>query len=277
MIDVRCPECGQAFSPPGAMPGENHICPNCGNVTTVPLPTAVAVGTDPPADVHYRRVGKQSSGLAVVAMVLGICGFVPVLGAVTGLLGISIGSALLNAMMSLLGIVLGVVVLAGREPGKGLAISGVVAGAVSLVLILVGDMAGPRLQSLLGSARALSRPAVCRRNLSSIGKAVQVYMADNGDLAPPNLQALVDEKLLARHQLACPSEGTDGNVDYFYFRLPAGVPGNSLMACDLKGNHGGEGRNVLYLGGWVDCLTWSAFHEELFQPRNADFAKVEGP
>jgi len=51
-------------------------------------------------------------GLAVTAMVLGICGIIPVLGIVTGLAGV----------------ILGAVVLSRRRRGKGMAIAGIVCG-----------------------------------------------------------------------------------------------------------------------------------------------------
>ena len=264
MIGFRCPECGEAFGVPEATAGQSQTCPKCGNVTTVPLPTAVPMVTAPQADVHYEPVVKRSTGLAVAALVLGLCGFVPVLGAVPALLGI----------------ILGIVVLAGRRPGRGLAIGGVATGAISLLLLqllLIPRILLPNLQS----APAPVRRAACQSNLQSIGWAVQVYMNSNDDMGPADLQALVDGDYLGWESLDCPGEPTLGNVDYFYFRPPADASAESLMACDLKGNHPGDGRNVLLLDGTVKWLNEADFRKLLAQPQNAAFAKalaeVEGP
>ena len=264
MIDFRCQECGATFGAPEAMAGQSLTCPKCGGMATASLPTAVPVPIAPQANTPYAPAARQSTGMAVAALILGICGLVPVLGAVPALLGI----------------ILGILVLAGRRGGRGLAIGGMVTGAVSLLLVQVALMVAILLPTL-GSARGLARRAVCQSNLYNVAMAVQVYMNSNDDLAPADLQSVVDGGFLPGQLLECPSEGTRGNVDYFYFRLPADAPGNSLMVCDLKGNHGGEGRNVLLLDATVKWLSEAEFRDELAQPQNADFAKalaeVEGP
>ena len=244
------------------MAGENHICPNCGNVTTV-LPTSVPVAMAPPADVHYDRGPKQSKDLAVAALVLGICGFVPCLGAVTAVVGI----------------ILGIRVLAGRRPGKRLAIGGIVTGTVSLLLVQVAIMVGFP-PSFFGRVNGGGQ-SPCRSSLKCISTSVALYMTDYDGVVPANLQALVDEKFLDRHRMQCPSEGTDGKVDYFYFCLPADAPGYAFMACDFKGNHGGKGRSVARFDTSVRYLTEAEFRKLLARPQNAAFAKalaeVEGP
>ena len=273
MIDSRCPNCGEAFSVPEAMAGQSLTCPKCGSLTTAELPTAVPATTASPTDGDHQPVAQPSKGMAVASLVLGICGFVPMLGAATALLGIILGRD----------------VLVWRYPGRRLAIGGVVTAAVSLLvqvpmMILIG-------LSSLASTGVIPRRAVCTATLDSIGEAVLLYITDNRGLAPANLQALVDEKFLSPRLLECASNRTRGNVDYFYFRLPDKAPGNSLMACDLKGNHtlawtsmalkNRKGRNVLLLDGTVKWLSETEFRDELAEPQNADFAKalaeVEGP
>ena len=100
-------------------------------------------------------------------------------------------------------------------------------------------------------------------------------------MAPTDLKSLVDGGYLGSAFLACPGEGTVGNVGYFYFPLPGDAPADSLMACDLKGNHAADGRNVLLLDGTVTWLSETEFRDELAQPRNATFAEalaeLEGP
>ena len=217
---------------------------------------------------------RKSSGLAVGALILGICGIVP-------LLGILLGGA---------GIVLGIVVLARHAGGKGLAVGGIVAGLVSIV---IGQaLFGPSFLPDLGGPRETTGgwPGLCGRNLNGIGKGIAMYQTENQDAFPPNLEVLITEDCVSWKMLRCPvvdrtmpqepSAEENRRCDYFYLAPSLGAPGDLLMACDYRDNHGGW-RSVLYAAGNAKGLTEVEFQAELAKPINAAFAaalrKAEGP
>jgi len=236
-------------------------------MTATPPPVA------PPSP--HPAAPQKTSGLAVGALILGICGIVPCL-------GILLGGA---------GIVLGILALAKNAAGRGLAVGGIIAGLGGIV---IG-------QALFGSSflpdfsreRELSNkwPA-CRRHLNGIGIGIAMYGVDYEDAFPANLEMLVAEGSVPWKKLRCPavdkkipqkpSAGGNRRCDYFYLPPtgdPADVPRDLLMACDYRGNHC-VGRNVLYASGEIKWLMETDFQAELGKPLNAAFAaalrKAEG-
>jgi len=196
-------------------------------------------------------------------LVLGICALVPVLGIVLGLAAI----------------VVGIIALAGRRPGKGMAIAGLVLGSVGL-------MTAPLLPAILlpalARAREQARRTICTVNLSSIGKAVLIYQAEH-EAMPPDTDTLIRAGTSPK-AFDCPSAKANRSCDYFYFAptdpKALSESDETIIACDYNGNPPG-GRNVLYLDGHVAWLSESAFQRELAKPCNAAFAaalkKAEGP
>jgi len=208
---------------------------------------------------------QKTSGLAVGALILGICGIVPCLGVVLGLIGI----------------VLGIVALAKGAGGKGLAVGGIIAGLAGIVLgqALMVSILLPS----LSRARDMARRAVCHTTLSNIRTGIAMYRVEYEDAFPPDLEVLITEHTMPGEFLHCPAVEQHRRCDYFYLAPsgdPADVPEDSLLACDFKGNHGGEGRNVVYASEKVKWLKERDFQAELAKPVNAAFAaalrKVEG-
>jgi|GEM_PF-2013676 len=113
-----------------------------------------------------QQAPRGVSGLAVAALVLGICGIIP-------LLGIPLG---------LVGIILGIVALTQNVGGKGLALAGVIVGACGVVFVNTLILA--ILMPALGGARELAKQAACQANLNMIGKACKLYSAMSQDLYP---------------------------------------------------------------------------------------------
>jgi hypothetical protein len=107
----------------------------------------------------------KTSGLAIVSLVLGIL------------------SVFTFAITVIPSVVLGVISRlkieksGGRLTGEGFAIVGI---AVSVVIFFVAGVAMPA----LSSARQLSFQMVCRKNLSSLGKAMLIYANDYEDELP---------------------------------------------------------------------------------------------
>ena len=213
--------------------------------------------TPPPVAPPVPHAAPQkTSGLAVTALVLGICGIVPCLGVLLGLIGI----------------VLGIVALARNAGGKGFAVGGIIAGLVGIVIgqaLMVAMVV-----SALTRAREQAWRTPCGRNLSAIGRGMVMYGTANQDAFPPDLDVLVRQRLVPRKMLHCPSVARNRRCDYFYL-APSGkgddVPDDLLVACDLSGNHR-EQRNVLYASWSVKGLSEKAFQAELGKPVNAAFA-----
>ena len=135
----------------------------------------------------------------------------------------------------------------------------------------------------LARAREIAQMAMCAANMNAVGKGVQLYMTDYDDAPSPSLDALIEEGLIQREHLECPS-AKDGTPwpHYFYLAAPADAPGSTIIMCDLKGNHPRDGRNALTLGSSVKKFRTEAdFQAELAKPANAAFAKAlreaEGP
>lgn len=71
-----------------------------------------------------------------------------------------------------------------------------------------------------------------------------------------------------------------GRVSYFYHPPVPDARMNTVIACDLRGNHK-DHRNVLTYDGHVSWLSEQEFQDLLKKPENADFARAlreaEGP
>lgn len=127
------------------------------------------------------------------------------------------------------------------------------------------------------------RPRIpCAANLNGIGKAIVMYRTEHEDAFPPKLEVLISS--VPWKMLRCPavdekmprelSAEQYKRCDYFYLApsgVPADVPGDSLMVCDLRGYHD-DVRNVVYAPGNVRRLTEVEFQAELAKPVNAAFA-----
>ena len=124
--------------------------------------------------VPYSSVPPKTSGMALTAMILGICA-IPF-----GCLGVGV-------ILGIIAIILGVVALSSinRNPqalsGKGYAITGIATGAGSLpfaallIAILLPSM---------GKARELPNRSVCAANIRGITQSLAVYAKDNNDQYP---------------------------------------------------------------------------------------------
>ena len=270
MIRFNCEKCGTAIQVPDEHAGKQGRCPGCKAVVTIPspaagLPTPPAPPQTPPAPEivspplaygpEYARMPPPgaSKALAICALVFGCLGFIPLLG--------------------LTGIVLGAIALAGKKPGKGLALTGLILG-----LVLAS---GSTVASLyfLGKVREKARQATCLANLNTIGTGMQMYATENEDRYPENFEALIKDGMIFEGCLKCPSSRSGRECDYVYLKPERDAPYGAIAACDRKGNHE-DLRNVLYVSGSVGPITESQFQRELADPKNKAFAehlrKMEG-
>jgi len=121
----------------------------------------------PPAEAGNPDARGKPSGIAFAALLLGICGIIPLLG----------------IPLALLGIILGIIALATRLPGKRMATTGIVVGivgglGVNLLLLVGGLLPG------MGHPGRGHRNARCQTNLHAIGKAIAVYWTTSEDHFP---------------------------------------------------------------------------------------------
>lgn len=175
-------------------------------------------------------VRAKVSGMAVTSMILGI-------------LAIPLGCVLVGIVLGLVALILGIVSLwaINREPqrlgGKGYAITGIVTGALGMVVI------GPALAIAillpsLGKAKEMTNRTICGTNLKGQGTAFALYAASYGDKLPnlaggPNLNDLGADNLSALMGVggvagispkifSCPSSGSASGMSgtampYVYF------------------------------------------------------------
>lgn len=201
----------------------------------------------PPTD--FQQLGyaippeKPRTGMAIASLVCGILGLLSCLPA------------------GIVGCILGIVatVRANRDParygGKGLAISGICTGGVSVLMVPVLALMISIMLPSLARAREITKRAVSASNLRGIGQAAMVYAFDNGKVFPPNFQTLITDGTCTPRQLINPSSGRTAGCDYYYVTgLTSDDPRDWIVAYEDPNQHQGEGANVLYVDGTVQFL-----------------------
>ncbi len=118
-----------------------------------------------PEDPASRQPTK-SGALATVALVLGICAIIPILGLLLGLLAV----------------IFGIVSLAKGRPGTGRAVAGIALGVV--VGIPATALGISIIMPSLAGARELAKQAACQANLNSMGKSIALYTTMSHDEFP---------------------------------------------------------------------------------------------
>ena len=291
MITFACEQCNTAIQVPDEHAGRQGRCPACGTVVTIPMASAARAQPPQPAPPAAQPpmqqapaqmpppipppawgpaplppgVGEPSKTLAVLALIFGLVAAIPFLGALSGLAAL----------------ILGGISLAGKKPGKGMAIAGLIAGLVlgtgSTVFAVYKAYQGVR------AVQSKAMAASCRANLHSIGAGLAMYSAMNDDRFPDSLQVLVDKDVIGPGGLKCPA-AKHHNCGYIYAKPATRRYRSSydaIVVCDRKDNHDGP-RNVLFVDGSVRSIeTEAELRGLLSEPQNAEFAKrlreVEGP
>jgi len=129
----------------------------------------------------------------------------------------------------------------------------------------------------LGRARELACRASCMANLNAIGKGVMIYSAEDPDgRFPPDFDVLMQpgRMCISPERLHCPADKSGRECSYFYMPPSKGLAAEemTIIACDLKGNHGDKGRSVLYVSGAVAWLNQDEFQDALKDSINGEFA-----
>ncbi|KKL14975.1 hypothetical protein LCGC14_2510270, partial [marine sediment metagenome] len=153
---------------------------------------------------------------------------------------------------------------------------------ISLPMQLLGVRAIPS----LGRARSKARRAASAANLKTIGKACLTYAVENRTQFPPNLDALVEHKLITPRTLISPNRGrprppVTGTKparpsDYIYLgpMLTSQSPVDLIVAYEKPDIHGMAGTNVLYVDGRVLWTPMAKLNRQL--KRTRDYLAKQG-
>ncbi|HVP13553.1 MAG TPA: DUF4190 domain-containing protein [Phycisphaerae bacterium] len=253
-INFNCPACGRVIAAE-VNPGTQVSCPLCNQVVVVPAAGGTPMPVAPVQVVPWpgRADEPPKQGLAIGALVCGIAGWVAC------------------PLVGIVGLVLGIVALAriNREParysGKGMAVGGIVTGALAIVLVPLMLLAVVPAFSQLFS---LGTRAMCMENMKSIGQALTAYAQSNGGFPEAGAdwqKRLINSGGILPGQLRCPTDESGAACSYIY--VPAsGVKAdpNQILVYESPGNHGGGGGNILYRDGSVRFVKSPQF-EKLIQ------------
>jgi uncharacterized membrane protein YjgN (DUF898 family) len=184
MIRFTCP-CGKSLTARDEYAGETTRCPGCDRELKIPAGENVQAGPAPRGAEEVRVQSRpdreeiaeenpkptKTSGMAIASIILGLLAVVPC-SIFTGLPAVIFGALSLGAIGQ----------SHGRLKGKGLAVTGIVAGGVSVLLLPFIGMA------LLLPAVAKVREAAARintmNNFKQMTLAMQSYNAAKGAMPP---------------------------------------------------------------------------------------------
>ena len=266
MGSVTCNGCGfVSFA-------TSEICKQCGTPLAAGNPGAQSWQGQAAPHPHARAnfEGQRSKGMAASALVCGLVG-VPAL-VVAVLIGLALGVSpaatgllgfALFCVSSLLGIVLGIAATmkANKRPtefgGKGLAVAGIVLGALSLISVVpIGIISAIAIPNLLAARRAANEGAAIG-SLRALASAQADYESTVGNGEFGTIDELRDARLIDaqlsagvkhgyRFELetegdsyvvtAAPLDYPNSGVRSFYFSSDEGV----IRAADKRGRAAGE-------------------------------------
>ncbi len=195
---MKCSQCQFEWAPPP------DACPKCVAKTvaaTSPIFThsePTLQQNPPPMGIHppYQQTSvliPQDSGLAIAALILGLLSCIPLCGIVAIVLGIVALVQISNGR--------------GQLKGQGMAIVGIVCGAV-ITFFILPTMLYPVFVKARVKARVTSS---CMSKQKQIATSIALYAQDNGQKLPPNFIVLG----LSPDVLKCPAR-TDLSIGYGY-------------------------------------------------------------
>lgn len=240
-ISVTC-ECGRQLLAKDEYAGRRTQCPDCGRELTIPGPSSpqppdladsfdLAAGpaktvagpitfSKPPMDPGFPGGETKTSGKAIASLVLGLLSFV--FCCFTGVPGLVLGILGLNEVNA----------SGGRVQGKGLALTGIIIGALSVVLMLPAVLVALLLPAVQ-AAREAARRAQCTNNLKQIGLAMHNFH-DSHNAFPA--QAITDadgNPLLSWRVAILPFIEQQGLYQQFHLDEPWDSPHNRGLLAQM--------------------------------------------
>ena len=229
MIRFTCP-CGKSLSARDEYVGETTRCPDCGREFDHPQRRGGSSAPAPrdPADEGVRRSRHnrddeeettkpaQTSGMATASIILGILSLV-LCSVFTGLPAIILGAMSLGTIGR----------SRGRITGKGLAITGIVTGAISCLLLpLIGiGLLIPAVQKVREAAARMQNA----NNLKQISIAMLTYQDAYNTLPPAALCQKNGKKLLSWRVAILPYIEQESLYRQFNLDEPWDGPNNSKL------------------------------------------------
>ncbi len=222
-------------------------------------PPAVRPQSGPPPFIPSQSFGQPvgrpiggTSGMAIASLVCGLLFCMP--------------------LCSLLAIIFGIIGIRQTGPGKrggqGMAIAGLVLGAVGILIV---PLSISILLPSLNRARETANRVKCASNERQIGQAIVLYCNDYGGQYPPDLAALLKAEPLAPSVFVCPSSNdtpagsandllSGGHCSYVYVGqgLTQGAGPTTVVLYERHEAHGGDGVNMLFGDGHVEFMPKSS-------------------
>jgi general secretion pathway protein G len=153
------------------------------------------VSTSIPPSVPAR----QTSGLAIASLILGLCGIILCLGPLTGIPAVICGHIAQSKIRSSGGVI----------TGGGLAITGLITGYISLAwIVVIGLLAAIAVPNFV-KARQTALKAVCRNNLRMIDGAKAAWQEEEKkpDGSMPTDMDLFGPQKSINSKPSCPAGG----------------------------------------------------------------------
>ena len=122
---------------------------------------------------------------------------------------------------------------------------------------LVDDVVAP---ALVRAHETFTRMA-CGTNMSGLGKALLIHSNDYNDELPPDLETLSRTAEVTTKSMICPATGLREAYIYRGAGLTTSAIPMMITVYETAGNHGGDGRNVLFLDTHVEWVTEERFQE----------------
>jgi hypothetical protein len=151
-----------------------------------------------------QAIAPKTSGLAITSLILGILGF-----CTAGLAGIG---AVICGHMALSQINKS----QGRETGGGLAVTGLVTGYLSILLVPIAILAGIA-APVFGAVKERGELTKALGDVKQLGTACKIYAVDHEGNYPKTLEELVPEYLPDDTLLMCRYIDPKNPVPYQYF------------------------------------------------------------
>jgi len=122
---------------------------------------------------------------------------------------------------------------------------------------LIDEIVAPSLVRVHSYATRLA----CGTNMSGLGKALLIHSNDYNDELPPDLETLKRTAEVTDRSLICPATGLKETFIYRGAGLTTSAIPMMITVYETAGNHGEEGRNVLFLDSHVEWVTEERFRE----------------